>query len=257
MLLAIDIGNTNIVIGVYDQDKLKYNWRISTVSSKTSDELGILYRQLFEYKNLPFDSISEIVISSVVPTIMPAMEDMCKEYFRIKPLIVGPGIKTGLVIKFENPKEVGADRIVNGIAAIEKYGAPVIVVDFGTATTYDAISAEGFYLGGAIAPGIGISMEALFKETAKLPRVELIKPEDIIGKTTVSCMQSGIIYGFIGQIDGIVGRMKKELGEGVMAVATGGLAPFIAVHCETIDYVDQFLTLDGLKSIYYKNVLKG
>lgn len=254
MLFVIDIGNTNIVMGVYQGNNLKYYWRISTDTNKTSDELGILLSQLFEYKEVSFKNISAVVISSVVPTIMSAMETMCEEYIKVKPLIIGPGIKTGLVIKFDNPKEVGADRIVNAVAAIEKYGAPAIVVDFGTATTFDAISSEKAYVGGAITPGIGISMDALFSKAAKLPRVELQKPDSVIGKTTVKGMQAGIIYGYIGQVDGIVSRMKRELGGSAVAVATGGLAGFIAPYCDTINHNDPYLTLEGLKIIYKRNL---
>ncbi len=254
MLLVIDIGNTNIVMGVYQGDILKQHWRISTDVNKTSDELGVLLKQLFAYRGAALEDVNSVVISSVVPTIMSAVEIMCKEYIEVNPLIIGPGIKTGLVIKFDNPKEVGADRIVNAVAAIEKYGAPVIIVDFGTATTFDAISSGGHYLGGAITPGIGISMDALFSKAAKLPRVELQKPDSVIGKTTVKGMQSGIVYGYIGQVDGIVGRMKKELGGTPVAIATGGLAGFIAGHCETINYIDPFLTLEGLRVIYERNL---
>ncbi|WP_028306515.1 type III pantothenate kinase [Desulfitibacter alkalitolerans] len=254
MLFVIDIGNTNIVMGVYKGNNLEYYWRISTDTNKTSDELGVLLNQLFEYKGASLEDINAVVISSVVPTIMSAMEMMCEEYIKVKPLIIGPGIKTGLVIKFDNPKEVGADRIVNAVAAIEKYGAPAIVVDFGTATTFDAISPEKYYLGGAITPGIGISMDALFSRAAKLPRVELQKPDSVIGKSTVTCMQSGILYGYIGQVDGIVSRMKRELGGSPAAIATGGLAGFIAPHCDTIDHIDPYLTLEGLKIIYKRNL---
>lgn len=254
MLLAIDIGNTNIVLGIYEGNDLRHSWRISTDPYKTADEIGILIKQLFNYKGVSLEDVNSIIISSVVPTIMGSVETMCEEYFKVKPFIVGPGIKTGLVIKFENPKEVGADRIVNAVAAIEKYGTPAVVVDFGTATTFDAISKEGHYLGGAIAPGIRISMDALFSKAAKLPRVELQKPPNVIGNTTVRGMQSGIVYGYIGQVDGIVGRMKEELGEKPVAVATGGLAEFIAKHCQTIDHIDPLLTLDGLKEIYKKNL---
>lgn len=254
MLFVIDIGNTNIVMGVYQGNNLEYHWRISTDTNKTSDELGVLLYQLFEYKGASFKDINAVVISSVVPTIMSAMEIMCEEYIKVKPLIIGPGIKTGLVIKFDNPKEVGADRIVNAVAAIEKYGAPAIVVDFGTATTFDAISPEKYYLGGAITPGIGISMDALFSRAAKLPRVELQKPDSVIGKSTVKGMQSGILYGYVGQVDGIVSRMKRELGGSPAAIATGGLAGFIAPYCDTIDHIDPYLTLEGLKIIYKRNL---
>lgn len=253
MLLAIDIGNTNTVLGIYQSKDLMHHWRISTNSYKTSDEMGILLKQLFAHKGASLEDINHVIISSVVPTIMSALQIMCMEYFKVKPLIVKPDSKTGLGIKFDNPSEVGADRIVNSVAAIEKYGTPVIVVDFGTATTFDAISKEGYYLGGAITPGVGISMDALFTKAAKLPRVELKKPENVIGKNTVQSMQSGIVYGYIGQIDGITGRINQELGGNAITVATGGLAEFIASYCETIDYVDPFLTLEGLRIIYQWN----
>jgi len=253
MLFAIDIGNTNIVMGVYQGNNLKHYWRISTDTSKTSDELGVLLNQLFGYKGISFKDINAVVISSVVPTIMSDIKIMCEEYMGLKPLIIRHDIKAGLVIKLDNPKEVGADRIVNAVAAIEKYGAPTIVVDFGTATTFDAISSEKYYLGGAIAPGIDISVDALFSRAAKLPRFELKKPDSVIGKNTVECMQAGILYGYIGQVDGIVSRMKKELGGSPVAVATGGLAGFIVPYCETVDYIDPYLTLEGLKIIFERN----
>jgi len=254
MLFVIDIGNTNIVMGIYQGDKLEHYWRISTDISKTSDELGLLLNQLFCYKGLSFKDINAIAISSVVPNLMSDMKTMCEEYIGVKPLIIGSNIKTGLEIKVDNPKEVGADRIVNAVATIEKYGAPVIVVDFGTATTFDAISSEKYYLGGAITPGIGISMDALFSKAAKLPRVELKKPDSIIGKSTVKCMQAGIIYGYISQVDGIVNRMKKELGGLPVVVATGGLSGFIVPYCDTVDHVDPYLTLEGLKIIFERNL---
>jgi len=253
-------------MGIYQGDRLEHYWRISTNISKTSDELGLLLNQLFGYKGLFFKDINAIAISSVVPNLMTDMKTMCEEYIGAKPFIVGSDVKTGLEIKFDNPKEIGADRIVNVVAAIEKYGAPVIVVDFGTATTFDAISSEKYYLGGAITPGIGISMDALFSKAAKLPRVELQKPDSVIGKNTVKCMQAGIIYGYIGQVDGIVSRMKRELAghksddrrltadDRIVAVATGGLSGFIAPYCDTVDYTDPYLTLEGLKIIFERNL---
>ena len=253
MLFVIDIGNTNIVMGVYRGNNLEHCWRISTDTNKTSDELGVLLSQLLGYKGISFKDINSVVISSVVPTIMSDLETMCEEYIGIKPLIIGPDIRTGLVVKFDNPKEIGADRIVNAVAAIEKYSVPAIIVDFGTATTFDAISPEKHYLGGAITPGIGISMDALFSKAAKLPRVELKKPDSVIGKNTVKCMQAGILYGYIGQVDGIVSRMKRELGGLPVAIATGGLAGFIAPYCDTVDHIDPYLTLEGLKIIFERN----
>ena len=253
MLLAIDAGNTNIVLGIYQDDKLIEHWRVSTDRQKTADEYGILLRNLFEFHGHRFESIDAIAIASVVPPLMAALERMSLDYFGVRPLVIGPGVKTGMAVKFDNPKEIGADRIVNAVAAYEIYGAPLIVVDFGTATTFDVVSRQGEYIGGAIAPGIGISTEALFARAAKLPRVELVKPPVVITKNTVNGIQAGIIFGFAGQVDGIVQRMKKELGEDPFVVATGGLAELIASESETIQKVDPWLTLAGLRIIYHKN----
>lgn len=254
MLLLCDVGNTNIVLGIYKGDEIKAYWRIGTDSKKTADEYGILLKQLFTAKNMDITQVKDIAISSVVPPLNQILEEVSRKYFGIKPLIIGPGVKTGMPIHFDDPKEVGADRIVNGVAAFQKYGGPCIVLDFGTATTFDAISAKGEYLGGAIAPGVGISTEALFRHAAKLPRIELIKPLKVIGKNTVACMQSGIVYGYVGQIEGIVGRMKKELGGKAHVIATGGLADLFGSATDSIDQVDHFLTLEGLKYIYNRNL---
>ncbi len=254
MILVVDVGNTNIVLGLFKGRKLEYNWRISTNKDKTSDEYGIDIRILFEYSGVKYKEIEAVVISSVVPPVMPALEAMSVKYFGIKPLVVGPGVKTSMPIRYDNPKEVGADRIVNAIAAYESYGGPLIIVDFGTATTFDAISKDGEYLGGAIAPGIGISTEALYTKAAKLPRIELVKPKGVIGKNTVMSMQSGIIYGFVGQTDGIITRMKKEMGGQAYVVATGGLAELISDESQSIDKVDANLTLQGLLLIYERNM---
>lgn len=253
MLLVLDVGNTNIVLGVYRGEELIHSWRISTNKHKTADEYGIQIRVLFLYADIDYKNIKAVVLSSVVPPIMPALERMAEKYFGVKPLVVGPGVKTSMPIKYDNPKEVGADRIVNAIAAIEMYGGPLIIVDFGTATTFCAISGQGEYLGGAIAPGVGISTEALVAKAAKLPRIELVKPKTVIGKTTVSSMQSGIFYGFVGQVDGIVNRIKEEMGTEAKVVATGGLAELISRESSTIDLVNPNLTLEGLRIIYERN----
>jgi len=254
MILVIDVGNTNIVLGIYEDKKLLEFWRIGTEIHKTSDEYGMMINQLFSFSNYKLSCISQVVISSVVPTAMYTLEHMARKYFKSEPLVVGPGVKTGINIKYDNPKEVGADRIVNAVAAYELYGGPLVIVDFGTATTYCAVSKNGEYLGGAISPGIQISMDALFQKTAKLPRVELVKPETTICKNTVSSMQSGIIFGYVGQVDYIVERMKKELGdENTKVVATGGLAKLIATESKTISIVNGLLTLEGLRIIYERN----
>ena len=254
MLLVFDVGNTNMVLGVYEGTELKRHWRINTDKEKTSDEYGILISNLFQYDNVDMNSITDVIISSVVPNVMHSLENFCIKYCKKKPLIVGPGIKTGLNIKYDNPKQVGADRIVNAVAAIEKYKSPMIIIDFGTATTFCAISEKGDYLGGTIAPGIKISSEALFQRASKLPRVELAKPGTTICKNTVSAMQSGIIYGYVGLVDKIISMMKSELGgDDIKVIATGGLSVLIASETDSIDYIDKFLTLEGLRLIYDKN----
>ena len=254
MLLVFDVGNTNMVLGIYKDKKLIKDWRINTDKDKTSDEYGMLISNLFKHDDVNMDDIEDVIISSVVPNVMHSLENFCIKYCNKKPLVVGPGIKTGLNIKYDNPKQVGADRIVNAVAGIEKYGYPLILVDFGTGTTFCAISEKGEYLGGTIAPGIKISSEALFQRASKLPRVELQKPGMAICKSTVSAMQSGIIYGYVGLVEKIISMMKEELNCGpVKVVATGGLSSLIASETDSIDYVDKFLTLDGLRVIYEKN----
>ncbi|KWW12437.1 MULTISPECIES: type III pantothenate kinase [Bacillaceae] len=253
MIFVLDVGNTNIVLGVYDEDILKYHWRIETSRHKTEDEYGMVIKSLLQHEGLSFDQFDGIIISSVVPPIMFALERMCKKYFGIKPLIVGPGIKTGLNIKYENPREVGADRIVNAVAGIQEYGSPLIIVDFGTATTYCYINEDKQYMGGAIAPGINISTEALYSKAAKLPRIEISRPDGIIGKNTVSAMQAGILYGYVGQVEGIVNRIKEQSNLEPTVIATGGLATLIANESTVIDVVEPFLTLKGLQLIYKRN----
>lgn len=254
MILVCDVGNTNIVLGVYEGEKILRAWRISTDRNKTSDEYGVSIKQLFEYENLDIDDIDSILISSVVPTIMHALENMSRRYFKKEPVIIGPGIKTGINIKYDNPKEVGADRIVNAVAAYEKFGGPIIIVDFGTATTFCAISENGDYLGGVISPGIIISSEALFQKASKLPRVELIKPEKVLNKNTINSMQAGIIYGYVGMVDYLIDKMEDELGvKSKEVIATGGLSSVIASESKKITKIEKMLTLEGLRLIYEKN----
>lgn len=253
MIFVLDVGNTNTVLGVYDNQELKYHWRIETNRNKTEDEYGMMIKALFEHVGLAFSDFNGVIISSVVPPIMFALERMSEKYFKVKPLVVGPGIKTGLDIKTDNPKEVGADRIVNAVAGIKLYGCPLIIVDFGTATTFCYINETKQYMGGVIAPGLNISTEALYSKAAKLPRIEITTPEEVIGKNTVTAMQSGIMFGYVGQVDGIVTRMKQQVSTSPKVIATGGLANLIAKESESIDVVDSFLTLKGLHMIYMKN----
>ena len=253
MILALDVGNTNIVVGVFQGARLEACWRLSTTQPRTADELGILLHQLFGHLQLDPSRVGVAVVASVVPPLTSTVEDMLEKYFHIRPLVVGPGIRTGIDIRYDHPREVGADRIVNAVAAFEHYGGPCIVVDFGTATTFDAIAADGAYLGGAIAPGIGISTEALFQKAAKLPRVELVRPLKAIGKSTVASMQAGIVIGFAGQVDELVRRIAAELGGRPTVIATGGLASLIAGETTTIDHVDDLLTLKGLLILHERN----
>lgn len=253
MILVVDVGNTNIVLGIYEGEKLLHHWRLSTNRSATVDEYGIMVHNLFRFAGISEEQIDGVIISSVVPPLMFVLESLCLQYVKKKPLIVGPGIKTGLNIRIENPREVGADRIVNAVAGIEKYGCPLIIVDFGTATTYDYIDEKGQLLGCAIAPGIGISTEALYEKAAKLPRIELVRPKSTVGRNTVSAMQAGIIFGYAGQVDGIVDRMRAEFSQDARVIATGGLASLIAGESRTIETVNPLLTLQGLQLIYERN----
>lgn len=255
MLLTFDVGNTNIVLGVFQNKKLIQSWRLKTDKNKSADEYGMIINQLFQYENLSIDDIDDIIISTVVPPVVYTLQHMSKKYFSKKAIVVGPGIKTGMIIKYDNPKLIGSDRIVNAVAAYEKYGGPLIVVDFGTATTFSAISSKGEFLGGTIAPGLKISSDALFEKTAKLPKVELETPGSVICRNTVASMQSGLVYGHMGLAQFIITKMKTELetDETIKVVATGGLSTLIANEIQVIDHVDKLLTLQGLRLIYERN----
>ena len=259
MLLAFDVGNTNIVLGVFKDGELITNWRIETNSRKSADEYGMIVNQLFQYEGLDTADVEDVIISSVVPSMLFTLQHLSTKYFNKRAITVESGIKTGLIVKYDNPKQVGADRIVNAVAALHKYGGPLIIIDFGTATTFCAVTEAGEYLGGTIAPGIKISSEALFEKTSQLPRVDLEEPGLTICKNTVQSMQSGLVYGHMGIVDYIVKKMKKELQEitksekPVTVVATGGLSTLIDSGVDCIDYVDKLLTLEGLELIYEKN----
>jgi type III pantothenate kinase len=253
MLLTIDVGNTNTVLGVFRGEELIANWRLTTARQQTIDEYGVLTRNLFTLAGLDRDAISGVIISSVVPPVNWTLAEMARIYLDRKALFVEPGVKTGMPILVDNPQEVGADRIVNGVAAFHQYGGPCIVVDFGTAITFDAISAKGEYLGGVIAPGLGISSEALFSRAAKLPRVEIKDPGSVVGTNTVASMQAGLYYGALDMMDGIIGRMKTELGGETKVISTGGQAKLVTRGSKYIEHTDEFLTLTGLRLIWEKN----
>ena len=250
MLLVIDVGNTNTVLGVYKGDELVRHWRLQTHHGRTSDEHGIFLRQLFELSNLGVEGVTHAIISCVVPPMERLLVQMIRDYFACVPSVVGDDVQADMPVRYDNPAEVGADRLVNAVAAWERFGTALIVVDFGTATTFDAISDKGEYLGGAICPGITVSSEALFHAASKLPRVELAKPPNVVGRNTVHSIQAGLLYGYIGQIREVVTRMKTELTGPVTVVATGGLASFFADETDIIDGVDEFLTLKGLRLIH-------
>jgi type III pantothenate kinase len=257
MLLAIDVGNTNTVLGLYRLDgekpQLAAHWRVTTHRAQTADEYGVLFVNLFEMNGMKASQVSHIIISSVVPPVEGTLRQVCETYFHLNPLFVEPGIKTGMPVLVDNPSELGADRLVNAIAAFERYGGPCIVVDFGTATTFDVISAKGEYLGGAISPGLGISADALFSRAARLGKVDIKRPAKVIGTNTVTHIQSGLYYGYIGLVDGILERMVAELGQPARVIATGGLARQIAEDSRFISEIDDMLTLDGLLILFERN----
>ena len=253
MIVAMDIGNTNIKAAVFEGSRLVKRWRCATDPAMTSDQYGIIMADLFRYHNLNMQAVEGIMISSVVPTINFTIEHMCQNYFGQTPLFVVPGIKTGINIRYENPRELGSDRIANAVAAYEEYGAPTIFIDFGTATTFGVVGEGGVFLGGCICPGVKLASEALVTGTAKLPRFELTKPEHVIGRTTLTNLQSGMYYGYVGLVKNIVRKIKQELGQEATVVATGGMAVMIAEESKVIDKLDGLLTLKGLRLIYERN----
>jgi type III pantothenate kinase len=269
MLLVLDVGNTNTVLGVFAKaakddgaafphdEHILANWRVATIATQTVDEYGVLFRNLFAMEKIEVKGIGGIVISSVVPPLDSTLRQVCERYFNTKPLFIEPGVKTGMPVLYDNPAEVGADRIVNSVAAFEKFGGPCVVVDFGTATTFDCVSAKGEYQGGVICPGIGISADALFEKTARLPRVDICKPARVIGSTTVGSLQSGLYYGYLGLVDGILERLLQEMGKEATVVATGGQAGLIGTGSKYIEHVDDLLTLDGLRLIWERNAVKA
>lgn len=253
MLLAIDVGNTTVTLGVFQGEDLRATWRFATDVGRFADEYGVLMLNLLDHEGISDNEIDEAVMACVVPDLEPVFQNICSRYFGVKALVVSAGIKTGLRILYDSPRDVGADRVADAVAAIHRYGAPLIVVDLGTATVFDAIDKNGDYLGGALAPGLGIASEALFQRAARLYRVELSRPSDAIGRNTIAAMQSGILFGYVGLVEGVVRRMKLELDEGVTVIGTGGYAQTIANETDVIDKVDADLTLDGLRLIHERN----
>ena len=253
MLLAVDVGNTNVTLALFEGERLVADWRVTSHRERTADELAVELSQLFALRGFDLDVVTGVVISSVVPNLNPALIEASRRYLNCEPVMVGPGVKTSVRVRYENPKDVGADRIANALAAFSKYGGPVVVIDFGTAVTYDAISAEGDYLGGAIAPGVEISLDALVSHTAMLRRVEAVAPDSVIGRNTITSIQSGLIWGFVAQVEGMVERMIAELGGKATVIATGGQAGMVAGLTHVIQAVDPLLTLEGLRLIYLQN----
>lgn len=254
MLLTVNVGNTNTVLGVFDGDELRWSWRVSTQPQRTADELAVVFAGLLDQADLSFSTkITGVVVSSVVPSSTTALRDLVERYFHFPAVVVGPGVKTGLPILTDNPREVGSDRIVNAIAGFERYGGPCIVIDLGTATTYDVVTAAGEFVGGVIAPGVQTSNAALATSTARLPQVELASPRAAIGRNTVEAIQSALVFGTAAQVDGMIVRLRAELGAPAVAIATGGLAPLIVPHCTLVDHFDPSLTLEGLRIVFERN----